>query len=447
MRSGQSKVLHRLLGIPMVSYPMLRAQEVGASPVVVVLGHQRAEVEKALRERHGAEALRCAEQKEQKGTGHAARIGLEALGPFEGLVLILCGDAPLLRTETLRALVDRARQTRGLVVLTAHVPDPTGYGRIVRDGERVLRIVEHRDATPAERAITEINSGVYCAPAGFLREATAALRPQNAQGEYYLTDVVSAAVNGPGAHAVSCDVAEIAGINDRRQLILAEAVLNARSIARFAEHATFRDVASTVVEPGVLIGVDVEIGRNVALRGDTSIGDGARIDDGVILTDTQVGPGSEVKPYCVASQARIGANARIGPFAHLRPGTDLGDDVHIGNFVETKQARLGKGSKANHLTYLGDALIGAGVNVGAGTITCNYNGYEKRQTIIEDGANVGSDTQLVAPVRVGRNAVIAAGTCVTADVPDGSLAISRPEQKHVPGYAERLAQRYPNKKK
>jgi bifunctional UDP-N-acetylglucosamine pyrophosphorylase/glucosamine-1-phosphate N-acetyltransferase len=448
MRSAKSKVLHTILGSPLCTYPIDRAREVGAAPIVAVLGHQRSEVEAMLKARYkqdgnGDGGIIVVEQTEQKGTGHAVRVGLAPLADWDGLVLILYGDAPLLRRETIEALLTEARRTGGLAILTARLPDPTGYGRILRDKKgRVLRVVEQKDASKKERKIDEVNAGFYAAPIGFLRAAVEALRPNNAQGEYYLTDIVEAAGKGAGATTVLSTPEEISGINDRLQLTDAEEVLRVRSIARFATHATFRDAASTVVEPGVQIGTDVEIGRNVSLRGRTVIGDNVRIDDGVILTDTEVGAGAEIKPYSVATESLIGAGAKIGPFAHLRPGTELADDVHIGNFVETKKTRLGKGSKANHLTYLGDAVIGEKVNVGAGTITCNYNGYEKRQTIIEDGAFIGSDSQLVAPLRVGKGAVVAAGSTITGDVPGGALAISRVEQRHVEGYAAKVAARY-----
>jgi bifunctional UDP-N-acetylglucosamine pyrophosphorylase / glucosamine-1-phosphate N-acetyltransferase len=443
MKSAQAKVLHRLLGVPLVSYAVLRSRELGAAPIVAILGHQREAVERELVARHGPGAVEVVLQAEQKGTGHAVKLGLAPLKSWEGTVLILSGDAPLLRTETLRALVDKARRSGGLAMLTANVADPTGYGRILRDGKgRVLANVEHKDASEEERRITEINAGVYAAPADFLRKAVARLQTKNAQGEYYLTDIIAPATKTVGVSALVVDADEVAGINDRRQLVAAEQVLNARNIARWSEAATFRDPASTIVEPDVQIGADVEIGRGVALRGRTRIADGAVLGDGVILVDTEVGEGAEIKAYSVATEAVVGPRAKIGPFAHLRPGTELGPDVHVGNFVETKKTKLGRGSKANHLTYLGDALVGEGVNVGAGTITCNYNGYEKRVTVIEDGAFIGSDSQLVAPVRVGRRAVVAAGATVTKDVPEGALAIGRVEQTHVPGYAEKVAARY-----
>jgi bifunctional UDP-N-acetylglucosamine pyrophosphorylase/glucosamine-1-phosphate N-acetyltransferase len=446
MKSAKVKVLHTALGAPLCAYPIDRARELGATPVIAVLGHQRPEVEKTLAARYGQDTITVVEQAEQKGTGHAVMLGLAPLAGWEGVVLILSGDVPLLQRSTLEALLGEARRTGGLALLTAKVADPTNYGRIVRDRKgRVQRIVEHKDASAAERRITEINTGVYAAPASFLRTATAALKSDNAQGEYYFTDVVAVAGKGIGAHAVDVSHEETAGVNDRRQLVAVEQVLRNRVLAALGEQATFRDPASTVVEPGVQVGQDAEIGRNVTLRGRTIIGAGARIDDGCVLVDTVVGEGAEVKPYSVATESIIGPGCKIGPFAHLRPGTELGPDVHVGNFVETKKTKLGRGSKANHLSYLGDAVIGEKVNVGAGTITCNYNGYEKRQTIIEDGAFIGSDSQLVAPVRIGKRAVVSAGATVTGDVPDGALALTRVAQVNKEGYADRLASRYPAK--
>jgi bifunctional UDP-N-acetylglucosamine pyrophosphorylase / glucosamine-1-phosphate N-acetyltransferase len=442
MNSARAKVLHPLLGVPLVSYSVVRGQELGAEPIIAVLGYQRAEVEKELAARHGT-AVTVVEQAEQKGTGHAVRVGLKPLASFDGMVVVVSGDTPLLRRETLTALVDEAARTGGLAFLTAKVADPTGYGRVVRDQKgNVARIVEHKDAKPAERAIDEINASVYAGPVDFFRKATARLAPQNAQGEYYLTDVVERAAETIGATAVVVDAEDVAGINDRRQLAEAERILSGRMVARWIEHATFRDPETVRVGPEVEIEADAEIGRNVSLRGRTKIGRGARIDDGVVLTDSVVGEGTEIRPYCVVAETVIGANARIGPFAHLRMGTELAADVHVGNFVETKKTKIGRGSKANHLTYLGDTTVGEKANIGAGTITCNYNGYEKFPTVIEDGAFIGSDTQLVAPVKVGRRAVVAAGATITEDVPPGALAISRVDQKHVPGYAEKVAARY-----
>ena len=446
MNSARAKVLHQILGKPLLSYPIDRARELGAAPVVAVLGHQIEAVRKDLLARYGEGGVTVVEQAEQKGTGHAVKLGLEPLAGWDGIVLVLYGDVPLLTRKTLGALVDEAVKTGGLSMLSAQVHDATGYGRVVRDAQgRVSRIVEHKDASPEERRLTEFNAGIYAAPVAFLREAVAKLVPQNAQGEYYLTDIVEWAAESIGASAIVTDAQEVGGINDRRQLAEAEQILRRRLVDRWLEHVTFRDPDAVWIEPDVTLEPDVEIGRNVALRGRTTVKRGTRIDDGAILNDAVVGEGTEIRPYCVIDGAEIGAGAIIGPFARLRPQTRLGPGVHVGNFVEIKKTTLGKGSKANHLTYLGDATIGDGVNVGAGTITCNYNGYEKFETVIEDGVQVGSDTQLVAPVRVGKRAVIGAGTTVVKDVPDGALALSRAEQKNVEGYADKVAERYRNR--
>ncbi len=446
MRSARAKVLHELLGRPLVAYPVGLARELGAAPVVAVLGHQRAAVEAALASRFGADAVAVVEQAEQRGTGHAVRLAMPALRGFEGIVLILYGDVPLLRRETLQQLVGEAQRYQCLALVTATPADATGYGRVVRDNRgNVTGVVEQKDATPDELEIDEVNAGIYAAPAAFLRAATADLVAKNAQGEYYLTDIIAAAARSIGVTAVDADARDVAGINDREQLGEAELTMRARINRHWQTHATLRDPASIVIEPDVTIDVDAEIGRNVTLRGRTRVGHGARVEDGAILVDTDVGAGAHVLPYTISNDAVIGAGAIIGPFARLRPGAQIGAEAHVGNFVELKKTVLGRGSKANHLSYLGDAIIGEKVNIGAGTITCNYNGYEKRQTIIEDGAFIGSDTQLVAPVRVGRGAVIAAGTTVVRDVPAGALAISRADQRERPGYAADVAARYPAK--
>jgi bifunctional UDP-N-acetylglucosamine pyrophosphorylase/glucosamine-1-phosphate N-acetyltransferase len=448
MRSARAKVLHELLGRPLVAYPVGLARSLGADPVVAVLGHQRDAVEGALSDRFGAGSIAVVEQAEQRGTGHAVRLAMPALAGFEGVVLVLYGDVPLLRRETIQELVGTARRYQCLAIVTTTPADATGYGRVVRDSRgHVTGVVEQKDATADELTIGEVNAGIYAAPAAFLREATAGLVPKNAQKEYYLTDIVARAAETIGVSTVEADPRDVAGINDREQLAEAEATLRARINRAWQAHATFRDPASAVIEPDVDIGVDVEIGRNVSLRGGTRVGHGARIDDGAILTDTEVGAGAHVLPYTVTNEAAIGPGAIVGPFARLRPGAQVGPEAHVGNFVELKKTVLGRGSKANHLTYLGDAVIGEKVNIGAGTITCNYNGYEKRQTIIEDGVFVGSDTQLIAPVRIGKRAVIAAGATITSDVPEGALAIGRAPQVHKPGYAEAVERRYGNGKK
>ena len=448
MRSARTKVLHTILGRPLVAYPVALAREMGAAPILPVLGHQRAAVEAELGARFGAGNFQIVEQAEQRGTGHAVRLALPALGDFTGIVYIVYGDVPLLRRETLQALVARARADSCLAIVTARPPDPTGYGRILRDARgKIVGVVEQKDATAKQLRIADVNAGIYAAPAAFLRAATAKLDTRNAQGELYLTDIVAQAARSIGVAGIEADFRDVSGINDRQQLAEAEALMRTRINRAWMAHVTFRDPASTVVEPDVQLAEDVELGRNVSLRGRTRVGQGVRIDDGTILTDTEVGAGAQLKPYCIANESMIGERAIIGPFAHLRPGTNLGPEVHLGNFVETKKTTIGRGSKANHLTYLGDATIGQNVNVGAGTITCNYNGYEKFPTIIEDNAFIGSDSQLVAPVRVGKRAVIAAGTTVTGDVPAGALSISRVAQVDKAGYADKVADRYADRPK
>ncbi|HEY2902912.1 MAG TPA: bifunctional UDP-N-acetylglucosamine diphosphorylase/glucosamine-1-phosphate N-acetyltransferase GlmU [Polyangia bacterium] len=448
MRSTRTKVLHAVLGRPLVAYPVALAREMGAAPIIPVLGHQLAAVEAELGARFGAGSFHVVEQAEQRGTGHAVRLALPALGDFAGIVYIVYGDVPLLQRQTLEALVAKARADQCLALVTARPSDPTGYGRIVRDKRgNIVGVVEQKDASPKQLRIADVNAGIYAAPAAFLREATAKLDARNAQGELYLTDIVAQAARSIGVAGIEADPGDVSGINDRQQLSDAEAIMRARVNRAWMAHVTFRDPASTVVEPDVQLGEDVELGRNVSLRGRTRVGAGTRIDDGTILIDTDVGAGVQIKPYCIATESVIGDRAIIGPFAHLRPGTNLGPEVHVGNFVETKKTSIGRGSKANHLSYLGDATIGEKVNVGAGTITCNYNGYEKFQTVIEDSAFIGSDSQLVAPVRVGKRAVIAAGTTVTGDVPAGALSISRVAQVDKAGYADKVANRYADRPK
>jgi len=322
MRSSRAKVLHALLGRPLCAYPVELSRQIGADPVVAVLGHQLPAVEAALAEQFGPGAVKVVEQKEQRGTGHAVRLAMPALKGFGGIVLILYGDVPLLRAQTLRELVGTARRYGCLAVVTATPADPTGYGRIVRDQRgHVIGVVEQKDASAEELAIGEVNAGIYAAPADFLRMATADLSTGNAQGEYYLTDIVARAAGGIGVSTVDADPRDVAGINDRRQLGEAEAVMRDRINTDWMRHATLRDAASTVIEPGVEIGVDVELGRGVSLRGRTRVAHGAIIDDGAILTDTTVGAGARIHPYCVATGADIGAGASVGPLAHLGRGT------------------------------------------------------------------------------------------------------------------------------
>ncbi|MFO0686176.1 MAG: bifunctional UDP-N-acetylglucosamine diphosphorylase/glucosamine-1-phosphate N-acetyltransferase GlmU [Sandaracinus sp.] len=441
MKSALPKVLHRVCGLPMVAHVVLAAKAAGASRVVVVVGHGRAEVEKDLAARFGAEVT-TAVQTEQKGTGHAALSAMPALEGHHGTVVILAGDTPLLPAEAIAALV-KARGDRPLAVLTSTLEDPTGYGRILRDAAgNAIGIREHKDASEAERAIKEWNTGVYAIDADFLRRALPTLGTNNAQGELYLTDLVERAAKEGGAATSPWRASDVAGVNDRAQLAEVEEGMRLRIATTHARRGvTIRDPKTAYLDATVTIGEDATIEPNVHLRGKTSIGAGARIDTGTVLTDVVVHPRAVLKPYTIGEKSEIGEAAQIGPFSHLRPESVLAADVHIGNFVETKKTQVGRGSKANHLAYLGDGVIGEGVNVGAGTIFCNYDGYAKHVTVLEDGVFIGSDSQLVAPVKVGKNANVAAGTTVTMDVPEDALAISRTKQSNKEGVAAKLRAR------
>ncbi len=446
MRSTQAKVLHGLGGRPLIRYPLAALGGLGTDPIVVVVGHQAEAVRQAA-EASGLPGIRAVLQEEQRGTGHAVRCALPALDGFAGDVLILYGDAPLIRGETLRELVERHRAERAdLSLLTVRYADPAGYGRIVREPDgRVRGIVEERDATPAERSITEVNPGFYCVRVEALRPLLAALRDDNAQREFYLTDIVGLAARARH-RVIALECArpdEVAGINTRAELARMEATLKTAIIERWmAAGVTFEDPATAYVGPEVEIGADTVIGPNVTLRGRTRVGRACRLDGTSWLVDATLADGVHLLFGCWVHDADVGAGAIVGPFARLRPGTKLGERVHIGNFVETKKAVLGAGTKANHLTYLGDCEIGADSNVGAGTITCNYDGFEKHFTRIGDRVQIGSDTQLVAPVTVADDAYVAAGTIVTRDVPAGALAVSRTPVKLVEGWVARFRARH-----
>jgi bifunctional UDP-N-acetylglucosamine pyrophosphorylase / glucosamine-1-phosphate N-acetyltransferase len=445
MRSTRAKVLHELGGQPLLRYPLAALGRLGAAPIVVVVGHQ-ADAVGQVAQASGLVGIQAVLQEEQLGTGHAVRCALPVLEGFSGDVLILYGDVPLIRSETLWRLVDTHRaQGADVSLLTVRYDDPTGYGRIVRAGDGSVRgIVEERDATPSEQAITEINPGFYCVRAEVLRPLLAALRDDNAQREFYLTDIVGiAAQEGRRVIAIETDrPAEVAGINTRAELAAMETMSRAEIVQRWmAAGVTFEDPATAYVGPDVEIGIDTVVGPNVTLRGRTRIGNGCRLDGTSWVVDATLADGVHLLFGCWVQEAEVGADAIVGPFARLRPGTRLGERVHIGNFVETKKAVLGAGTKANHLTYLGDCEIGADSNVGAGTITCNYDGFEKHFTRIGDRVQIGSDTQLVAPVAVGDDAYVAAGTTVTKDVPAGALAVSRVTIKLVEGWVARFRAR------
>ena len=446
MRSSMAKVRHEILGRPMVAYPVHAAFEAGADRVVLVVGHQAAETRAAVEATFPDAELGFALQAEQRGTGHAVQAALEADATrgFDD-VLILYGDTPALDGATLRALRAAHASPDGaearpadMTVLTFEASDPTGYGRVVRDDQgRPRRIVEHRDASDAERRITEVNAGMVLVRRELLAAALAGLGRDNAQGEIYLTDVVER-LAGDG-HLVRTfslpDGSLVAGVNTRAQLARIEEDLRRRRCHELMEAGvTMQDPPSTRIEAGVEIGRDTVLGPGVQLLGRTRLGEGCRVEAGCVLRDCTLGDGVHLKPYVVGEQATLGDGTAAGPFTHMRPGTALAARARLGNFVETKKAVIGEGSKANHLSYLGDCEIGRGVNVGAGTITCNYDGFDKHRTVLEDGVFVGSDTQLVAPVRVGRNVTIAAGTTVTRDVPEGALAVSRVKQDNKEGH-------------
>ena len=432
MRSSLPKVMHPLAGRPILAHVIAAAQRLAPRRLCVVVGHGA----DALRERFADAGIIWAVQERQLGTGHAV---LQALPQLEegGTVLVLYGDVPLIAAETLRALVDAAGDDR-IALLTQEIGDPAGYGRIVRDGHgRVIRIVEEKDATSGERAIREVNTGILAAPKGKLGSWLSALRNDNAQGEYYLTDVVAAAV----AEGVTVEVRhpraahECLGVNSKSELASLERRFQMNEAARLLEAGvTLADPARIDVRGELTCGRDVSIDVNCIFEGRVSLADGVTIGANCILREVTVGAGTQIKPFTLVEEAAIGANARIGPYARIRPGTQLADDVHIGNFVEVKASAFGRGSKANHLAYVGDSSIGSAVNIGAGTITCNYDGADKHRTVIEDDVHIGSDVQLVAPVTIGKGATIGAGATIVKDVPPGGLTFTEAKQVTQPGW-------------
>lgn len=437
MKSALPKPLHRMLGRPILGHVLHAVEGLGADHVSVVVGVGRDQVVAAL---DGTGAVPVV-QDQQGGTGHATRLALEALPGFDGTVLVLTGDTPLLTGETLADLVAAHRESRALAtVLTAHAPDPTGYGRIIRDTTgAVIRIVEQRDADRAERAVTEINTGVFAFAAGPLRTALTRLSADNAQGEEYLTDVVKQ--HADGGSPVAASVAgydETAGINDRVQLAAATAVLRGRILQRWMrEGVTVIDPASTWVDVGVTLARDVEIRPGVQLQGVTTVGEGAVVGPDCTLTDTEVGAGARVV-RTHADRAVVGAGASVGPFAYLRPGAVLAQGAKVGTYVEVKGARIGEGSKVPHLSYVGNATIGAGVNIGAGTIFVNYDGVAKHESSVDDQARTGAHNSFVAPVHVGAGAYTGAGAVITGDVPPGALAVSHgATQRTIEGWTAR----------
>lgn len=439
LRSKTIKLLHPVAGRPMVTRVAETCRALRPERQLAVIGPEAEHLRVALAGSVDAFAV----QDKPLGTGHAVLSAARLVGTGSGrTVLIVNGDLPTLRTESLRALIALHRRSKAaLTLVTALLPDASGYGRIVRDARGgVARIVEDKDASREERSIREINCGIYCADWGKLLPTLKKLRPDNAQGEYYLTDCVHRllAAGEKVAALQHGDPEEVLGVNTRAELARAGMTLYARKAAALQDDGvSLLDPARIWIEPSVPVGRDTVIYPDVLIEGDSAVGEDCIIRSGCRLVNVRLGAGVEIKDHCVLLDSVVGSGAEIGPFAHLRPGNVVDEKAKIGNFVELKKTRLGKGSKAPHLSYLGDASIGAGCNIGAGTITCNYDGVTKHPTTLGTGVFIGSDSQLVAPVTVGDGAYIGAGTTVTQDVPPGALAISRVKQVNLEGWVER----------
>lgn len=437
MRSGTAKALHQLSGRPLIAHVCRTAISLmkTARPIYVVVGHQAEDVRQAVRVEVGESGAVFVTQSEQHGTGDAVMAARDALADANSTLLVLSGDVPLIQPETLAALVQQHRTHRGrgaaCTVLTVRLDDPSGYGRIIRDAEgRFERIVEQKDATSEERQVTEINAGVYCFETRSLFPALARVQPVNSQGEYYLTDVpgILRADGEDVSVYLHSDAREVSGINTRVELAEFERLLRFRTlrVLMLNSGVTFIDPHSTYVSPEAQIGRDTVIYPGVHIEGRTVIGEGCEVRPGTRITNSRIGNGVEIRDYCVIVDSDIADRCTVGPFAHLRVNARLDEQVTIGNFVEVKKSRLGQKAKAMHLSYLGDATIGSRTNIGAGTITCNYDGVNKHSTIIEDDVKIGSDTMLVAPVRVGARSMTAAGSVVTEDVPQDTLVAGVP---------------------
>ncbi len=431
MRSDLPKVLQTLAGRPLLAHVIACSEALGAHDICVVYGHGG----EAVRAAFPGDGLRWALQAEQLGTGHAMQQAMPGT-PDGNRVLVLFGDVPLLRPATLRALLD-GTPAGDVAVLTVDMQDPRGYGRVIRDGNGVRRIVEEKDADAAEKAVREINTGVMACPAAALKRWLDDLGNDNAQGEYYLTDVIAMAVaDGVTVHGVKANSeVEVMGINDKKQLAEAERALQARLVDELmAQGVGFADPARVDIRGTLTCGKDVFIDVNAVFEGDVELGDGTTIESNNLVRDSKLGPGTLLHSNCHLEGATTGRDCEIGPFARLRPGATLANNVKVGNFVEIKKSTIADGSKANHLTYIGDAEIGTGVNVGAGTITCNYDGANKHRTKIGDDASIGSNVNLVAPVEVGPGATIGAGSTISRSAPANELTVARAKQVTVKGW-------------
>lgn len=433
MRSDLPKVLQPLAGRPLLEHVLDAALPLHPRQTLVVYGHGG----DLVREQFGDRDIGWVLQAEQLGTGHAVMQAMPQL-QSDQTVLMLCGDVPLVRTETIESLVAVADDDT-LAILTTELPDPTGYGRIIRDvDDHVTAIVEEKDATNDQRRIAEINTGLMACPAHRLSQWLERLAPNNAQGEYYLTDIVACAIDD----AVTVvpvnadDYAEVLGINDKRQLADAEAIYRRRAADRLLqEGVTLADPERVDVRGTLTCGSDVFIDVNVVFEGDVELGDGVRVGPNSVIRDTVVGPRTQINSHCLLEESRIGADCQVGPYARTRPGAEMADEARLGNFVEIKKSKVGRGSKVNHLTYIGDTTIGENVNVGAGTITCNYDGANKHRTTIGDGAFIGSGVELVAPVEIGAGATIGAGSTISKPAPPDTLTLERAKQTTVKGWS------------
>ncbi|MCO8079171.1 bifunctional UDP-N-acetylglucosamine diphosphorylase/glucosamine-1-phosphate N-acetyltransferase GlmU [Acinetobacter lwoffii] len=425
MRSSLPKVLQPLAGRPLLGHVIETAKKLNADNIITIYGHGGDRVQTAFAQ----EDIKWVEQAEQLGTGHAVQMTLPVL-PQDGVSLILSGDVPCINPVTLQKLLDATATTSiGLVTLT--LPDANGYGRIVRENDQIQAIVEHKDASEEQRQIKEINTGIYAVSNAKLHEWLPNLSNDNAQGEYYLTDIVAMALaDGMQVASVEPEQAfEVEGVNDRVQLAALERQFQAYQAKQLMQQGVHLiDPSRFDLRGNLTVGQDVRIDINVIIEGDCELGDNVEIGAGCIIKNTKIAAGTKVQPYSIFDSAVVGEDTQIGPFARLRPGAQLANEVHIGNFVEVKNTTIGLGSKANHFTYLGDAEIGAGSNIGAGTITCNYDGANKFKTIIGDQAFIGSNSSLVAPVRIGNGATVGAGSTITRNVEDNCLAVERSKQ-------------------
>jgi bifunctional UDP-N-acetylglucosamine pyrophosphorylase/glucosamine-1-phosphate N-acetyltransferase len=431
MKSALPKVLQPLAGVPLLGHVVSRARALEPASLHVVYGHGG----DAVRAAFARESIEWALQAEQLGTGHAVMQAMPKVADDE-LVLVLYGDVPLIRKDTLERLIASAGP-RSMSLLTVMFDDPAGYGRIVRKSGKIQKIVEQKDATTRELKIRECNSGIMAVPAKLLKKWLGKLRNSNAQGEYYLTDIIAMAVREKikVTPLIAPTAAETLGVNDKVQLAQIEALHRAeRARELMLAGATLADPARIDIRGRVAVGSDVFIDANVLMEGEVELGDRVRIGPNVVLRDVAIGDDCVIHPNSVLEQSELDTGCIIGPYARVRPGSKLGRNVHVGNFVELKKTTIADGSKANHLTYLGDAIVGAGVNIGAGTITCNYDGVNKSTTVIEDGAFIGSGNMLVAPLRIGKDATTGAGSTITREAPDGRLTLTRAKQQTIEGW-------------